>query len=69
MAERLIKAREAAAILGVKPLTIYRWAAQGKLASLRVGPGGKMLRFRYADIRALIKESQAQDKPGDEGAG
>jgi len=59
VAIRLIRAREAAALLGVRPLTIYRWASQGKIASLRVGPGGKLLRFRYSEIMALIQERQA----------
>jgi len=63
VAERLIRAREAAVLLGVRPLTIYRWASQGKITSLRIGPGGKLLRFRRADIMALIEERQAQAQP------
>jgi len=57
---RLVTAAEAAEIFRVKKLTIYRWAKQGKLPSWRVGPTGRMLRFAYSDIVALIRQRQAQ---------
>ena len=65
MAEGLIRVREVAALLGVKPLTVYRWAAQGKIASLRIGPGGKLLRFRRADVMALIQRREMQTEAGE----
>jgi excisionase family DNA binding protein len=65
LAERLIRAREVAALLGVKPLTVYRWAAQGKIASLRIGPGGKLLRFRRADVMTLIQRREVQTEDGE----
>ncbi len=47
-------------LLGVKPLTVYRWAAQGKIASLRFCPGGKLLRFRGVDVMVLIQRREMQ---------
>ena len=45
-------AREVAALFRVDPKSVARWARQGKLTAIRT-PGGQ-LRFRRADVRALL---------------
>jgi DNA-binding transcriptional MerR regulator len=53
----LIKASEAARLLGVTPRTLTRWSNRGILPeSLHVGPGAR--RYYYtADINALLREA------------
>jgi excisionase family DNA binding protein len=43
---------EAAALTGVSPSTIGRWASQGRI-QFRVGPRGQRL-FRRQDIEAVV---------------
>lgn len=52
--EKLLDVNEAARVLAVHPVTAYRWARQGKLPAIRVGP--RLLRF---DPRALDRFLQA----------
>ena len=55
--DRLVDAKEAAAILAVKPATLYQWAYQRRIPVVKLfGPRGA-LRFRESDIRALIGRS------------
>jgi DNA-binding transcriptional MerR regulator len=58
--EDLIKASEAARLLGVHPRTLAKWSDSGVLPEpVRIGPG----RFRYyrlSDIEALAHEGAAQ---------
>ena len=52
--DRLLDVREAAAMLAVKPATLYQWAYQRRIPVVKLfGPRGA-LRFRECDIRALI---------------
>ncbi len=44
----LLKAEEVAQILKVKPQTIYIWAREGKIPSIRLG---RLTRFRESDVR------------------
>jgi excisionase family DNA binding protein len=54
---RLLDVREAAAMLAVKPATLYQWAYQRRIPVVKLfGPRGA-LRFRESDIRALIGNS------------
>lgn len=46
---------EVAVLLRVNPKTVTRWAAAGKLASIRT-PGGHR-RYRESDVRALLTRS------------
>jgi excisionase family DNA binding protein len=48
----LLRPREVAALFGVRPTTIARWAREGKLAPLFT-PGGHR-RYRAADLREVL---------------
>lgn len=50
--ERLLTPGEVAALFRVDPKTVTRWAAAGRIKSLRT-PGGHR-RFRESEIRALL---------------
>jgi excisionase family DNA binding protein len=55
--DRLLDVTEAAALLAVKPATLYQWAYQRRIPVVKLfGPRGA-LRFRESDIRALIARS------------
>jgi excisionase family DNA binding protein len=49
---RLLTGPEVAALFRVDPKTVTRWAAAGRINSIRT-PGGHR-RFREAEIRALL---------------
>ena len=51
--DRLLKPFEVASMFRVDPKTVTRWAAAGRIDSLRT-PGGHR-RFRESDVRALLK--------------
>jgi excisionase family DNA binding protein len=53
--DRLLDVREAAALLAVKPTTLYQWAYQRRIPVVKLM--GRALRFRESDIRALIANS------------
>lgn len=50
--DRLLTPGEVAALFRVDPKTVTRWAAAGRLTSIRT-PGGHR-RFRESHIRALL---------------
>jgi excisionase family DNA binding protein len=50
--QSLLRPREVAALFGVRPSTIARWAREGKLAPL-LTPGGHR-RYRPADVREVL---------------
>lgn len=55
--ERLLDVREAAALLAIRPATLYQWAYLRRLPVVKLlGPRGP-LRFRESDIMALIHRS------------
>jgi predicted DNA-binding transcriptional regulator AlpA len=55
--ERLLDVNEAAAMLAVRPATLYQWAYQRRLPVVKLfGPRGA-LRFRSGDIEKLIARS------------
>lgn len=51
-ADRLLTPGEVAALFRVDPKTVTRWAAAGRLGSIRT-PGGHR-RFRESEVRALL---------------
>ena len=55
--ERLLDVNEAAALLAVKPSTLYQWAYQRRIPVVKLfGPRGA-LRFRRSDIMAVVTQS------------
>ncbi|MFI0487539.1 BldC family transcriptional regulator [Actinomadura sp. 9N215] len=52
IAEKLLTPGEVAATFRVDPKTVTRWAAKGRISSIRT-PGGHR-RFRESDVRALL---------------
>src|SRR5262249_60624034 len=55
--ERLLTPGEGAALFRVDPKTVTRWAASGRISSIRT-PGGHR-RFREAQVRALLRGEAA----------
>jgi len=53
-AERLLTPGEVAALFRVDPKTVTRWAAAGRISSIRT-PGGHR-RFRETEVRDLLAE-------------
>ncbi len=51
--ERLLTPGEVAGLFRVDPKTVTRWAAAGRISSIRT-PGGHR-RFRESEIRALLR--------------
>jgi excisionase family DNA binding protein len=51
--ERLLTPGEVAALFRVDPKTVTRWAASGRISSIRT-PGGHR-RFRESEVRALLR--------------
>jgi excisionase family DNA binding protein len=50
---------EVARMLRVHPKTVTRWAADGRISSIRT-PGGHR-RFRADDVRALLNDTEADE--------
>lgn len=55
MAERLLNVTEAAAMLGLKPATLYQWAYERRIAHVKLGGA---LRFRLSALEKLIVQSE-----------
>lgn len=51
-AERLLNVREAAEYLGLQPSTLYQWAYERKVPTVKLL--GKSLRFRRSDLDRII---------------
>ncbi|MCJ7652476.1 MAG: helix-turn-helix domain-containing protein [Actinobacteria bacterium] len=56
--EPLLDAKELARILNVRQSSIYRWAAEGKIPTLRVGA---LLRFQLPDVIRVMGEGNGGD--------
>ena len=78
--DRLLTPGEVAALFRVDPKTVTRWAAAGRIGSIRT-PGGHR-RFRESEVRALLEgegalepeeestpPSQQQQQQQNDGAG
>ena len=59
---RLLTPGEVAAMFRVDPKTVTRWAAAGRIASIRT-PGGHR-RFRESEVRALLEGGPATSSQG-----
>lgn len=62
----LLRAGEAARLLGVSRPTLYRWTEEGRLRCFLIGPH-KERRYAKRDIRALIEERRAADEQKGQG--
>jgi excisionase family DNA binding protein len=61
--DRLLTPGEVAALFRVDPKTVTRWAAAGRIGSIRT-PGGHR-RFRESEVRALLEgEGEFADAAG-----
>ena len=58
---RLLTPGEVAALFRVDPKTVTRWAAAGRIGSIRT-PGGHR-RFREPEVRALLEGAPAVQLP------
>jgi len=59
--ERLLTPGEVATLFRVDPKTVTRWAASGRISSIRT-PGGHR-RFREAEVRELLEGNDAASDP------
>ena len=60
--ERLLTPGEVATLFRVDPKTVTRWAASGRITSIRT-PGGHR-RFRESEVRALLRgDSEPTPQP------
>jgi len=50
----LLDVREAAALLGISPGSLYHWLSQGRIPFVRLGP--RCVRFRQSDIEHWVAE-------------
>lgn len=57
--ERLLTPGEVASLFRVDPKTVTRWAAAGRISSIRT-PGGHR-RFRESEVRALLRGESSVD--------
>ncbi|GGM63656.1 BldC family transcriptional regulator [Dactylosporangium sucinum] len=57
--DRLLTPGEVAALFRVDPKTVTRWAAAGRISSIRT-PGGHR-RFRESEVRALLEGDESLD--------
>ena len=60
---RLLLVDEVAEIARCSSDTIRRAVAAGDLPAVRIGPAGKLLRFRLTDIDAWIGEPRPEEPP------
>ncbi|MFD2763795.1 BldC family transcriptional regulator [Micromonospora eburnea] len=61
--DRLLTPGEVAALFRVDPKTVTRWAAAGRIGSIRT-PGGHR-RFRESEVRALLEGEGMLDEAED----
>lgn len=61
--DRLLTPGEVAALFRVDPKTVTRWAAAGRIGSIRT-PGGHR-RFRESEVRALLEGEGMLEEPED----
>lgn len=58
--DRLLTPGEVAQMFRVDPKTVTRWAASGRIGSIRT-PGGHR-RFRLSEVRALLEGDGEDDR-------
>ena len=54
--DRLLDVNEAAAMLGLKPCTLYQWAYERRIPVVKLF--GRALRFKLSTIQKLIADSE-----------
>jgi excisionase family DNA binding protein len=54
--DRLLNVHDAAAILGLKPSTLYQWTYERRIHVVKLF--GRALRFRLSVIQKLIQDSE-----------
>lgn len=54
LSRRLLTAREVAALLGIHLVTLYRWTAEGRIPSIKLGNGS--LRFLPEHIELFLSK-------------
>ena len=59
--QKLLRVRVVAEIADVHPATVYEAVKRGQLRALRVGPGGRCLRFVPSDVHAWLRAARAGD--------
>ena len=59
--DRLLTPGEVAALFRVDPKTVTRWAASGRIGSIRT-PGGHR-RFRESEVRTLLRGDLGDENP------
>ena len=64
--DRLLGVAEAAALLGLKRSTMYQWAYERRIPTVKLG---RALRFRLSAIERLIADAERPARPGDAGRG
>jgi excisionase family DNA binding protein len=64
--DRLLTPGEVAALFRVDPKTVTRWAAAGRIGSIRT-PGGHR-RFRESEVRALLAGGAGASIPAQGGS-
>jgi excisionase family DNA binding protein len=64
--DRLLTPGEVAALFRVDPKTVTRWAAAGRIGSIRT-PGGHR-RFRESEVRALLQDDVVEEMREDNAA-
>jgi len=64
--DRLLTPGEVAALFRVDPKTVTRWAAAGRIGSIRT-PGGHR-RFRESEVRALLAGEAGAAIPSQSGS-
>lgn len=52
---RQLMSHEVAALFGVHPKTVTKWAKRGRLSSVRT-PGGHRLRYLESEVRELLSK-------------
>lgn len=58
MKTKLVKAKELVPMLNVSLATIYMWAREGKIPSVKL-PNTRTVRFDPAQVEAKLKEASA----------
>ena len=56
MTDRLLDVHEAAAMLGLKPCTLYQWAYEKRIPTVKLFD--RALRFKLSTIEKLIRDSE-----------
>lgn len=62
LGDRLLTPGEVAAVFRVDPKTVARWAAGGRIGSIRTPTGHR--RYRESEVRALLEGDNPEETTG-----